>query len=265
MSAPRAVAVLGLGEAGSTIAADIAGRGIRVVGWDPDAARAAVGVERASSPTAAVSAADVVLSVNGASAAVPAARSVAGALAARHLYADLNTTSASVKRAVAAVVEPSGAAFADVALLAPVPGRGLSTPCLVSGAGAARFAALFGGLGMPVEALGPDPGEAATRKLLRSVFMKGLAAAVLESLAAAEAAGCETWLRAEIARTLVDADGALLERLVEGSRLHARRRVEEMEAAAALVSELGLEPHVAAAAGRVLRTLTETPGGAQGI
>lgn len=259
MTVPGGVAVLGLGEAGGTIATGLARRGIRVVGWDPDTTRAAERVERAATPTDAVAGVDVVLSLSGASAAVPAARAVADVLTARHLYADLNTTSASVKREVAAVVEPSGAAFADVALLAPVPGSGLSTPSLASGGGAARFVELFGGLGMPVEALGPEPGEAATRKLLRSVFMKGLAAAVLESLAAAGAAGCEPWLRAEIGRTLASADGALLERLVTGSRLHARRRVEEMEAAAALVAELGLEPHVAVAAACVLQDLVE-PG-----
>ena len=51
---------------------------------------------------------------------------------------------------------------------------------------------------MPVEVLGGEPGAAAARKLLRSVFMKGLAASCVESLRAARAAGCEDWMRAEI-------------------------------------------------------------------
>ena len=51
--------------------------------------------------------------------------------------------------------------------------------------GAARFAELFEPLGMPVEVVGPEAGDAAGLKLLRSVFMKGVAAAALESLAAA--------------------------------------------------------------------------------
>jgi 3-hydroxyisobutyrate dehydrogenase-like beta-hydroxyacid dehydrogenase len=142
-----------------------------------------------------------------------------------------------------------------VALLGPVPGNGLGTPCLASGPGAERFAEIFGALGMPVETVGAEPGAAAARKLLRSVFMKGLAAAALESLAAAEAAGDEPWLREEIVAVLTDADGALLDRLVEGSHRHARRRADEMDAAAALVAELGLEPRVAAAARDLLRSL----------
>jgi 3-hydroxyisobutyrate dehydrogenase-like beta-hydroxyacid dehydrogenase len=251
------VALLGLGEAGGAIAADLVAHGVITCGWDPDPARTIAGIERSGSASGAVERADVVLSVNAPSVAVSAAAAVVGVLTETQLYADLNTTSAEVKRRVAAAIAPSGAAFVDVALLAPVPGLGLRTPCLVSGAGADRFAAVFGALGMPVEALGDLPGEAATRKLLRSVFMKGLAAAVIESLSAAELAGCEPWLRAQIVAVLTGADAGLVDRLVAGSKQHARRRIDEMDAAAAVVADLGLEPHVALAAAAVLRSLAE--------
>jgi 3-hydroxyisobutyrate dehydrogenase-like beta-hydroxyacid dehydrogenase len=115
------------------------------------------------------------------------------------------------------------------------------------------FADFMSSLGVLVEVVGPDPGAAAARKLLRSVFMKGLAASVLESLAAAEAAGCADWLRADIAATLRDADESLVDRLVGGSKHHAVRRSAEMEAAAELLRELGVEPRLAQAAAGVLR------------
>jgi 3-hydroxyisobutyrate dehydrogenase-like beta-hydroxyacid dehydrogenase len=253
VSAPI-VAVLGLGEAGGAIAADLVAQGVGTRGFDPEPARVVVGVERSSSAAEAVAHAEVVLSVNAQAVAVSVARSVAGSLTPAHLYADLNTTSAEVKREVAEAIASSGAAFVDVALLSPVPGNGLRTPCLVSGAGAERFAEILGALGMPVESIGGLPGDAATRKLLRSVFMKGLAAAVIESLSAAERAGCEPWLRDQIASVL---DPSLVDRLVEGSKQHARRRIDEMDAAAAVVAELGLEPHVAQAAAAVLRSLVD--------
>jgi 3-hydroxyisobutyrate dehydrogenase-like beta-hydroxyacid dehydrogenase len=189
-----------------------------------------------------------VLSVNAASAALAAARECAVALSGGQLYADLNTTGAAVKIAVGEVVAGSGARFADVALLAPVPQRGIETPALASGPGAEDFARMFGALGMPVEVLSLEAGDAAQRKLLRSVFMKGLAAAIVESLEAAGAAGCEDWLRANIASTLESADAALVDRLVDGSRRHAARRAEEMAAACELLRELGVEPRVAAGA-----------------
>ena len=148
--------------------------------------------------------------------------------------------------------------FADVALLGAVPGRGVSTPALVSGPGAERFADAFGALGMPVTQVGAEVGDASARKLARSVFAKGLAAAVGESLEAARALGCEDWLYADIESTLTAADAALLRRLVEGSRAHAGRRVDEMAAAVALLEELGVEPRVASATERWLRSLDRT-------
>jgi 3-hydroxyisobutyrate dehydrogenase-like beta-hydroxyacid dehydrogenase len=245
---PDTVALLGLGEAGAALAADLAAAGVHVRGFDPDPSRDVPGVERQPTGAAAADGADVVVSAN--AAALAAADGLA--LAPSQLYADLNTTSAGVKRRVAELVAP--AAFADVAVLGPV--RGLTTPCLASGAGADAFAAAFGALGMPVESIGGEPGDAATRKLVRSVFMKGVAAAVLESLEAAEAAGAADWLRAEIDSVL---GAPLVDRLVDGSRRHAARRVEEMTAAAELLRELGVEPHVADAARAALEQLRDVP------
>ena len=71
-------------------------------------------------------------------------------------------------------------------------------------------------------------------------------------LEAVAAAGEDEWVRAEIAGVLGE---PLLDRFVEGSRIHAVRRIEEMEAAAELLRELGIEPRVAEAAAGVLRRL----------
>jgi 3-hydroxyisobutyrate dehydrogenase-like beta-hydroxyacid dehydrogenase len=114
-----------------------------------------------------------VLSVNAAAAAFDAALGVADALPADALYADLNTASPRLKRELAGSLPVQ---FVDVALVGVVPDTGLATPALASGAD--RFATLFRPLGMPVDVVGPQPGDAAGLKLLRSVFMKGMAAAV---------------------------------------------------------------------------------------
>jgi 3-hydroxyisobutyrate dehydrogenase-like beta-hydroxyacid dehydrogenase len=251
---PLTVAVLGLGEAGSAIAADLVAAGAAVRGFDP-VAQAPAGVEAAGDAAAAARGSDVVLSVNAATIAVEVARSAVDGLGAGQVYADLNTAGPALKREVAEVIGRSGAAFADVALMAPVPGRGLRTPALVSGDGADDLAARLGPLGMPVEAIGVEPGAAAARKLLRSVFMKGLAAACIESVRAAQAAGCEDWMHAEIADVLSGADAALLERLLTGSERHATRRIHEVRDAQELLAELGVEGRVSAAAEGWLREL----------
>jgi 3-hydroxyisobutyrate dehydrogenase-like beta-hydroxyacid dehydrogenase len=253
--APMTVALLGLGEAGSALAGDLVAAGASVRGFDPAGGEDVAGVERAADARAAVTGSDVVLSLTAASAALEAAGDAAGGLRAGQVYADLNASGAALKRAVAEVVAPTGAQFADVALMGVVPRDGLRTPALVSGPGAEAFAARLRPLGMPVEVLGGEPGAAAARKLLRSVFMKGLAASCLESLHAARAAGCEDWMRAEIETVLAGADAALLERLVVGSARHATRRSGEVRDARELLAELGVEPRVTVAAGGWLAQL----------
>jgi 3-hydroxyisobutyrate dehydrogenase-like beta-hydroxyacid dehydrogenase len=243
------VAVLGLGEAGGRIAADLVAAGCAVRGWDPVARPPGVSV--ASDGSSAVVGADVVLSVNAAAVAVDVARDVAGSLAPDAVYADCNTSSPALKQELATSVP---ARFADVALVGTVPRLGLRTPALASGEGAERFAELFRPLGMPVEVVGAAPGDAAGLKLLRSVFMKGLAAAVIESTAAGRAAGDEEWIRADIASVI---GAPLLERLLAGSQAHAARRVEEMRAAADYLEQLGVEPRVATAAAEWLARLRD--------
>jgi 3-hydroxyisobutyrate dehydrogenase-like beta-hydroxyacid dehydrogenase len=233
------VAVLGLGEAGSRIAGDLVAAGCAVRAWDPQ--RRPDGIPNSASDREAVDGADVVLSLTTAAHALTAAAQVAAALGAGTLYADLNTSAPRLKRELADVLPVP---FADVALIGAVPNLGLAIPALASGAGAERFAELFRPLGMPVEVVGGRPGDAAGLKLLRSVFMKGLAATAIESLAAARAAGAEERVHADIAGVIGE---PLLERLLTGSRIHAARRVDEMEAAAAYVEELGVEPRIAAA------------------
>jgi 3-hydroxyisobutyrate dehydrogenase-like beta-hydroxyacid dehydrogenase len=49
------------------------------------------------------------------------------------IYADLNTASSAGKVRLAGLAAGAGAAFADVALMAPVPGKGLRTPMLAAG------------------------------------------------------------------------------------------------------------------------------------
>jgi 3-hydroxyisobutyrate dehydrogenase-like beta-hydroxyacid dehydrogenase len=254
------IAVLGLGEAGGRLAVDLAAAGVEVRGYDPRRGVDLVGVARASDPASAVAGADVVLSVNSAAAARAAAEGARDALGAGSVFADLNTAAPSLKRELATLFADD--AFADVALLGAVPARGLSTSALASGRGAQSFAEALVPLGMPVEVVSAQAGDAAARKLLRSVFMKGLAASAIESLDAAGAAGQAAWLESEIA----DVIGAgLLRRLVDGSRTHAARRVDELAAASELLVELGVEPRIAAASRAVLVQLAAQPGEAASL
>ncbi len=249
----RVVAVLGLGEAGSAISRDLVAAGVTVRGYDP-AVAAPQGVEATGSDADACAGADLVLSLTTAHEAAAAFSAAEPGLSPGVLYADLNTSSAGLKQRLAAMARQRGIAFADVAMMAPVPGRGIRTPMLVSGEAAAPVAAAVTSLGGRAEAIDGPAGAAASRKLCRSVFYKGMAAAVTESLRAGRAAGCEDWLRENIAE---DIGMDMLNRLEQGSITHAARRTDEMAAAADLLGELGIPARIAVASRDWLAQLTE--------
>jgi 3-hydroxyisobutyrate dehydrogenase-like beta-hydroxyacid dehydrogenase len=159
------------------------------------------------------------------------------------VYADLATASPEHKRAGAAG-GPTRAGVVDVALMSAVPGSGLATPQLVSGPGATRYRTLVHDLGVHVEVVGDQPADAATRKLLRSVVTKGLAALLIEVMRAATEAGLAAWAWKHLAEELTTLDEAFLRRLVEGTGHHAERRQHEMEAVSQLLTDLGVEPRM---------------------
>jgi 3-hydroxyisobutyrate dehydrogenase-like beta-hydroxyacid dehydrogenase len=259
MAAPLTIGVLGLGEAGSQIAGGLAAAGVKVRGFDP-AQPAPPGVEAAVSDADACCGAALVISLVTAGEAEEALRLALPGLASGTVYADANTSAAGLKQRLAATAAEAGISFADVAIMAPVPGRGLSVPMLVSGPGAGATCRILTACGGRAEAVAGPPGTAATRKLLRSVFYKGMAAAVIEALQAARAAGSEDWLREHLAADLAAADATTLARLEEGSYRHARRRVEEMEAASTLLDELGVPARIARASQQWLEDLAAAAG-----
>jgi 3-hydroxyisobutyrate dehydrogenase-like beta-hydroxyacid dehydrogenase len=238
------IAVLGFGEAGSLIARDLVAAGATVRGFDP-VVPAPPGVTGASGDADAASGADLVLSVNSAKEAVGALRAALPAMGPGTLWADLNTAAPGIKAELARIAGGQGIPVTDIAMMAPVPGKGLLVPMLASGESAEQVATMLGALGADVEVLDGPAGLAASKKLLRSVFYKGMAASIVEALEAARAAGCEPWLREHIAEELTKADAATVDRIVTGTRQHAVRRGAEMEAAAQMLTELGVQPLMA--------------------
>jgi 3-hydroxyisobutyrate dehydrogenase-like beta-hydroxyacid dehydrogenase len=248
------VTVFGLGEAGSAIAADLAAAGASVQGFDPADVITPPGVERHDDPKIAVRGADLVMAITSAADAQAAIAQAWDVIRRGTLYADLSTAPPTLKEDLNDTATLRGLPFADVALMAPVPGRGLATPSLASGPGAVAYAEAVGPLGAQVEVLGEEPGTAAMRKLLRSVFMKGLAAVLIESAEAAAAAGESEWFWDHIAAVVTEADEVLLQRLVSSTAIHRVRRRKEMEAAVQLLEVLGVDPVMTQATVESLRS-----------
>jgi 3-hydroxyisobutyrate dehydrogenase-like beta-hydroxyacid dehydrogenase len=84
------------------------------------------------------------------------------------------------------------------------------------------------------------PGDAAARKMLRSVVTKGLTALLIEAMEAAKKRGDSEWLWRHLVELISDADESLLDRFIAGTSTHVDRRIVEMESARDLLESLAV-------------------------
>jgi 3-hydroxyisobutyrate dehydrogenase-like beta-hydroxyacid dehydrogenase len=85
---------------------------------------------------------DVVFSCVTGAMAVSVAEETVPFLKPAHLYADVNTAAPQIKEQVAGIIEKSGAAFADAAMMGAIPTFLHRVPILASGSGAENRARL---------------------------------------------------------------------------------------------------------------------------
>lgn len=263
MSPPCRVAVLGFGEAGGAFARDLVAVGADVRGYDP-AVAAPAGVAQRSNEADAVGDAELVFSLTAGPAAEAALRAARPALRPGTLWAEANTLSPEEKVRLAGLLGAVGADLVDVAIMAPVTETGLRTPMAAAGPAARRFVTWMQSVEVDIDLVDGPVGAASARKLLRSVVYKGLAAAVVEAMAGAEAAGRADWFYKHLTTEFAGFDARTVDRLIDGTYTHAVRRAEEMTAATEHLSGLGVVPRIAAATRDSLRVIAHTGTPARG-
>ena len=238
MSSRVRIGVIGLGEAGSLIAAGLQAAGADVIGFDPVVPETPP-VPLAPDVATVVTGADIVISINSSTAARKVAEQVAPLLGAGTVYADLNTGTPALKKALAGLF--GDRMFADVAIMKPVPGLAEKVPMGVSGPGARRFVDLLEPYGMNLEYVSDVPGEAAARKLLRSILAKGMAAVLIDTLWAAESMGLQQWAYEEILREFDSSSPETAKRYLTGTAQHVKRRQIEMMDVTEMLNEVGYQ------------------------
>lgn len=254
-SEPTRVAVFGLGEAGSVIAADLAAAGVEVHGYDPAPVATPDGVIHHDSPVSAIAGSEMVLGITPAADAKHAIAQALDEIDPGTVYADLSTAPPALKEDLAATAESRGLSFVDVALMGTVPGNGLATPSFASGPGATRYAAAINDLGGDAHVVGERSGDAAARKLLRSVVTKGLTALVIEAMDAAGERGDAEWLWQHVVELITDADETLLDRFIAGTPRHIERRIIEMQSAQEFLESMAVPAPMTAATVESLRRI----------
>jgi 3-hydroxyisobutyrate dehydrogenase-like beta-hydroxyacid dehydrogenase len=239
------IAVIGYGELGSVLGGALA-RVHDVRAWSRS---------RPGSLEEAVEGAALVVSAVPGGVSEEVADQVLQVLGPDACFADLSAAPPEAKERAAARHD----FYADGAVLGTVATSGHEVPIAAAGGGAERFRDLVAPAGLRVEVLvGAGAGTAARLKLVRSVYMKGRDALVLEMMLAARRLGVEDAVVRSIAGPGEQVPFAdLSERVLRALAVHAERRAEELDSSAALLRELGVEPTVTEAGAERLRRLAE--------
>jgi len=256
----RKIAMVGFGEAGSILGADLAAQGRDVVTYDilldAPASRAALlekasraGVRTADSFDAAVEGADLVISAVTAASSGDVAQNAAQGLRAGQVFLDINSCSPATKRSNAGKVQGSGADYVEAAVMAPVPPQRLKVPMLLGGRRATAVAVALTELGMNATFLSEEIGVASAVKMCRSVVIKGLEALAVESMLAARRFGAEQEVLASLQGTFPSMgwQDKLPDYLISRVAEHGRRRAAEMREVAHTLEDVGVAPMMALA------------------
>ena len=258
MAAFSRVALIGFGEVGQTLGADLLAAGADVAAFDilvakadsaPSRALSKIAVRTARDARDAVKDVDLVIAAVTAASDLEAAQSVAPGLSRGAFYLDVNSVSPGMKRACAEIIDGAGGRYVEAAVMTPIAPKRIGSSMLLGGAHADSFLQGAAPLGFTgAKAFSSIVGQASATKMCRSVIIKGVEALLTESMLAARHYGIEKTVLDSLSDLLPAGDWEKIARyFISRSLEHGTRRAEEMRESAKTVSEAGLEPLMALA------------------
>ncbi len=173
---------------------------------------------------------DIIVSAVTSDTCIEAVNSIKPYLTENHYYLDINSVSPINKKKIFERVRSKNSKFIEAAVLGTIPGKQHKVPMLICGNSAKDFFELMTPYNMDLTIIEGEIGTATTIKMLRSVFMKGMAALFIETLVAAYKENVLDLVYSSIKETFENKSfDRLTKRLICGTVIHARRRKHEMD------------------------------------
>lgn len=253
------IGFIGFGEVGKTFASAMVAGGADVSYYDVIRTDALPGVVYLPLDELAARC-EILLSTVTTHVAVAVAETTAPLLTSRNTYADMNSTSASLKRRIAGVIGTSAANFVEGAILSAVGEAGANASILVAGERAEAFARRMNELGLVnVKYFSAAVGEASQVKMLRSIFSKGVECLLLEMLVAGKRAGVAEYLWKDIVGFMTKHPfRGIAENWIKTHPGASERRYHEMEQVLETLKELGVDPVMTRGTTEFFRQSTES-------
>lgn len=253
------ICLLGFGEVGQTLAADLADT--KLTSYDilfaaddsaPSKAIKSSAVRKCDSAIEAAENCDLIISAVTAAEDLTAAKSVSGAILRDSYFFDLNSVSPHTKETVAKIIDESGGRYVEAAVMSPISAKRIASPILLGGPRASEFQSIAASLGFSGATVYSDRiGPASAAKMCRSVIVKGIESLLSESMLTARHYHVEEDVLDSLRDLFPGIDWAELARyMLSRSIEHGERRAEEMREVAATVADAGLAPLMSEACAR---------------
>lgn len=219
------------------------------------------GMRDAGSLAAAVTEADMILSILPPANSPELADTVADVLASngigRH-FADLNAIAPDTSKRNAAAIEKAGGTYSDGGIIGGAPGRSPALTRIYVSGPEAEALEIFDGAGMALKYVGTDIGHASAIKMCYAGLTKGTNSLITAVVTAAIALGIWDDLKAEF-ETSQDAVLKRANAAIPRLPADAGRWIGEMDEIAATFASVGVTSGFHVGAGDIFALLAETP------
>ncbi|QNK46759.1 NAD(P)-dependent oxidoreductase [Brevibacterium sp. PAMC23299] len=187
----------------------------------------------------------LIISLVNSSASEVVAAEVAKGIRKGTVFLDLTTSTPLVKSKSEKIIVSNGGIYVDASIMGTVATEQQQVPLLIAGEQSVKVQALLNSLGFNCQAINHPNGGAASIKLLRSIFMKGLEALILETMITAKNYGVSDEVMQSISKTINNNDfTTFANALITTHVIHKNRRYKEVLDSCNLIKEAELSPFV---------------------
>lgn len=257
------IGFIGYGEAAYNISLGLKGEGLTGITAtdmmlnDPTLGKrihdraAEAGVTLLPSDKEVIADAEIVISAVPLSCAVEACQSAKRFLRPDQLYVDVSTSPPSSKKLMSEMLDEISVRYIDAAMLGGLPTYKHKVPIIACGKGSVEFKTRMTPFGMNISIIDGDPGAACAVKLVRSIYMKGMTALLIETLEAAHHYNVSERIIASLTDTLDSVPLIYtINDLITGAALHCARRAGELGASIEMLKQAGIDCCMSEAAKR---------------
>lgn len=246
--------IIGFGEVGQILALGLLENDQNVVVYDTRLANPEdsvgesiqkIGAQQVSSLRELAEKCDVVFSLVPSSVSNLVSNNFALNIREGTFFLDLTTSLPEVKKKSATRINSADGIYIDVSIMGTVATEKYQVPLLIAGEQAEEVKKIFNEFGLNSKVISRNIGAAASIKMLRSIFMKGIEALLFETMLTAEKYEVRKEVMDSISTTMRNNDfEKLADTLIITHIQHRERRHKEVQESISLVKEADIYPYV---------------------